>query len=348
MPYEPDPYRGRSATLERPRAEDVYAARAAVSNAHTPYGAPRKRRPADRWSDFAARYGWRAYALPLLAVITVAALVTSGSGSSGSKNPPRDVAQQGPATAGKATTSAPQMAPSSMDLKNDAPGANSDNALVAAAALPSGAPYTMRGKGTFRTLPGTTKKVGSGPLFRYTIDVENGVTGVDLAQFQQLVDSTLDDPRSWSGHGVALQRVDSGYANFHVTLTSALTVRKFCGYDIPVETSCYAQASATGDVNRVVLNIARWQRGAQAYIGDLGAYRIYMINHEDGHALGHNHAHQCLPGGLAPVMMQQTFGLKSAATGQLCGANPWPYPPGVKGAPGAEQLDTASNNEYGR
>ena len=45
-------------------------------------------------------------------------------------------------------------------------------------------------------------------------------------------------------------------------------------------------------------------------------------------------------------MMQQTFGLKSATTGKNCGANPWPYPPGAKGAPGAEQPDTAQNNEY--
>jgi hypothetical protein len=87
-------------------------------------------------------------------------------------------------------------------------------------------------------------------------------------------------------------------------------------------------------------------RGATPYLADLPSYRIYMINHEDGHALGHQHAHQCLPGGLAPVMMQQTFGLKSATTGALCGANPWPYPPNTKGAPGVEQADTPQNDEY--
>jgi hypothetical protein len=100
-------------------------------------------------------------------------------------------------------------------------------------------------------------------------------------------------------------------------------------------------------VNRVVFNISRWVRGSAAYVGDLATYRIYMINHEDGHAMGHQHAHQCLPGGLAPVMMQQTFGLRSAATGKICEANPWPYPVGAAGAPGAEQPDTAANNEYG-
>jgi hypothetical protein len=39
--------------------------------------------------------------------------------------------------------------------------------------------------------------------------------------------------------------------------------------------------------------------------------------------------------------------LTSAATGKNCQANQWPYPPGVDGAPGAEQPDTAQNDEYG-
>ena len=95
----------------------------------------------------------------------------------------------------------------------------------------------------------------------------------------------------------------------------------------------------------VVRIVARWVRGAAPYVGDLSAYRTYMINHEDGHALGHQHAHACLPDGLAPAMMQQTLGLKSTQGG-LCQANPWPYPPGVQGAPGAEGADTDANDEY--
>ena len=62
--------------------------------------------------------------------------------------------------------------------------------------------------------------------------------------------------------------------------------------------------------------------------------------------MGHIHAHQCLPNGLAPAMMQQTFGLKSAETGRNCQANPWPYPPNTAGAPGAEQADTSQNDEF--
>ncbi len=70
-----------------------------------------------------------------------------------------------------------------------------------------------------------------------------------------------------------------------------------------------------------------------------------MINHEDGHALGHLHAHQCLSGGIAPVMMQQTIGLKNT-TGTFCQANPWPYPPGAADAPGVEAPDTPVNNQF--
>jgi hypothetical protein len=99
------------------------------------------------------------------------------------------------------------------------------------------------------------------------------------------------------------------------------------------------------NVNRVVLNDSRWVRGDAAYIGDLDAYRDYMVNHETGHALGHQHAHDCLADGLAPAMMQQTIGLKST-TGQFCQANPWPYPPGASDAPGAEAPDTTNNSEF--
>jgi hypothetical protein len=189
-------------------------------------------------------------------------------------------------------------------------------------------------------------------LYRYDVEIENGISGVDAAAFARTVQRVLSDPRSWAGHTwqgqpVALQRVDSGPMDFHVSLTSALTVRQYCGYETKIETSCYAKAYTVAglDVNRVFLNVSRWVRGAAAYAGDVSTYRVYMINHEDGHALGHEHAHECLPNGMAPVMMQQTIGLRSVVTGNDCTANPWPYPRGVRGTPGAEQPDTAENSE---
>lgn len=305
-------------------------------------------RPRSGLALFVARYGWRAYALPVLVIVTVVALLTTTSGSA--KPAPRHNAAAPAATHSSATTpAAPPTASGDIALKSDAPGSNAQNAALAAAALPAGPSYTVTGKGTYRVLPGTSAVVGTGTVHRYDIEVENGVTGIDLNQFAALVVSTLSDPRSWSGHGVAQQRVDSGPVDWHITLTSSMTVRKLCGYTIPAESSCYAAAGSVPglNVNRVVLNNSRWVRGDAAYLGDLTAYREEMINHEDGHALGHEHAHECLSNGLAPTMMQQTFGLRSAATGKLCQANPWPYPPGATDAPGAEQPDTAQNDEYG-
>jgi hypothetical protein len=333
------------------RVRDVAMAHDAVYFARQLYGPPVSRRrratAADQLRDFVRRYGWRAYALPVLAVITVVALLTTKDAPVSHHAARQAGGANHPAAAGGPTM--PPPAGSHIALKSDAPGPHADNSVLQAAALPSGAPYTKRGDGTFRILPGTSPVVGSGHLYRYSIDVENGITGIDLNHFQDMVMAVLADKRSWAGHGVALQRVDSGRIDFHVTLVSSMTIRKTCGYTIHVETSCYeAAGSAPGvDVNRVEINDARWVRGDTAYLGDLNAYRTYMINHEVGHALGHEHAHECLPDGLAPVMMQQTFGLRSAATGKLCQANPWPYPPGARGAPGAEQPDTPANDEYG-
>ena len=288
---------------------------------------------------FTARYGWRAYALPVLLLITALVLV-AGRASDGPSVPagsPADatVAAGTPAV-GTGPTGGPPTASGDRRLKVDQPGADAQNEVLPSDALPPGGPYTRRGAGTFRVLPGSGGVVGSDAVRPYTVEVEDGVTGVDLAAFAAQVQTTLSNPQSWThpGTGVALQRVDSGQVDFHVTLTSALTVRSLCGYEQQIETSCWAPQE-----QRVTLNVARWVRGDVAYVGDLSAYRTYMINHESGHALGHSHAHACLPGGLAPVMMQQTITVR-AANGVLCQANPWPYPPGVTGAPGIEQPGT--------
>ena len=86
-----------------------------------------------------------------------------------------------------------------------------------------------------------------------------------------------------------------------------MTVREGCGYDIPLEASCYNPASSTSQP-RVFINEARWVRGAVPFQGDVGSYRQYLINHEVGHAIGYQRHEPCGENGeLAPVMMQQTF-----------------------------------------
>ncbi len=301
--------------------------------------------PAITLRTFVRRYGWRAYALPILVVVSVVALLNSGSGGDGNKRVAA-VAPKTP-TSSSATVKAPPTATGSQALKTDDPAAGSLNTVLQSDALPAGADYTQQGTGTFTVIPGSGPVVGTGTVHRYTIEAENGITGIDLTAFAATVQAVLSDPRSWTAGGkMALQRVDSGPVDFHITLTSSITVRSLCGYDIPIETSCFAAAGQySSTVNRVVINNSRWVRGDAAYIADLASYREYMINHETGHALGHLHAHSCLSNGLAPAMMQQTIGLNTPS-GQICQANPWPFPPGATDAPGAEAADTQVNNEF--
>ena len=56
----------------------------------------------------------------------------------------------------------------------------------------------------------------------------------------------------------------------------------------------------------------------------LSAYRTYVINHEVGHALGHDHEPCPKAGALAPVMMQQTLGVRPPASAR-CRPNAFPY-----------------------
>jgi hypothetical protein len=338
--------RGRTVPLWQP--EDVTGDEEPPRRSAASFGGEYRSGSAGRAvRGFVGKYGWRAYALPLLAVVTVAAIATMRD-PAGNPSPNRAALSTGHSHAAPQPAAKPTAAAKpTTTVKSDAPPAGSHDSALKAAALPPGASYTRHGTGTFRVLKGTTKKYGSGPLHRYDVEVENGITGINLKKFAARVDKTLADPRSWSGHGVSLRRVDSGSsADFRVTMTSAMTVRRLCGYEIHIETSCYISAGSNSQVNRVVIDDARWVRGATAYLGDITAYRQYLINHEDGHALGHQHAHECLPNGLAPTMMQQTIGLTDPHTGKQCRANPWPYPRGARGAPGAEQPDTKANSEF--
>ncbi len=259
----------------------------------------------------------------MLAIVTVVAFVSTGSPA---KHAP-SAGAPGTTTAPSTTQSTPPVAQSTSKVKVEA-GGNAED--LAASALPPGAPYTQSGSGTFRVLPGTSGIIGSGPLKKYTIEVENGITGVDLAAFQNTIDATLADPRSWiGGKNVSLERVSSdAEADFRITLTSSMTVRTLCGYDQKIETSCWEN---TIGPSRVVLNVARWVRGDTQFGQDLATYHLYMINHEVGHALGHVHSFVCLPDGQAPVMMQQTITLKEnqGVGPKICTPNAWPYPPGV-------------------
>jgi hypothetical protein len=192
-------------------------------------------------------------------------------------------------------------------------------------------------------VPGTTPKVGQGTAksFTYTVEVEDGIDTTGFGGddgFARMVSETLANPKSWTHNPqFAFTRIDNGAPDFRISLSSPITVREGCGYDIQLETSCYNPAYLDNQP-RVLINEARWVRGAVPFQGDVGSYRQYLVNHEVGHAIGYPRHEPCGDNGaLAPVMMQQTFSTNNnddarfdpesvKPDGKTCRFNPWPYP----------------------
>ncbi|AHH16210.1 hypothetical protein NONO_c14070 [Nocardia nova SH22a] len=279
---------------------------------------------------FVSTYGWRAYALPVLVVITVLVVVDAvkgGGENSGSGTPGLGKLSQNTGNAGIIG------APPKGDGKfGDLP----------SGALPAGGPFTEAGAGTWHIVPGTTPQVGAAQehLFTYTVEVENGIDTASLGgdgAIAEMVQATLANPKSWThDQRFGFRRIDNGEPDFRISLTSRQSTKKACGFEIPIDSSCY-----NSDLDRVVLSEVRWVRGATAFEGDIGSYRQYQINHEVGHAIGYHQHQPCeIDGGLAPVMMQQTFGTRNndiaildpqgvvPMDGKKCRFNPWPYPRG--------------------
>ncbi|MGV9711771.1 DUF3152 domain-containing protein [Gordonia sp. NPDC003424] len=279
---------------------------------------------------FVSTYGWRAYAIPVLVVLTIVLIaMTIRGGNDSAFVPAADVK---PDSETRNTDVSKETKPIG------APSVAVQAASLPAGTLPAGGPYTQEGKEVYHVVPGTTKQVGTGKqVYTYTVEVENGLASTDFGSdrtFAKMVDATLANPRSWIGGGqVAFRRIDSGEPDLRITLASPHTARELCGYQIQLETSCFYPPE-----ERVTLNEARWVRGAQSYQGDDLLYRQYLINHETGHGIGYEHHEPCkADGALAPVMMQQSFGVANsqimaldpdmqANAAYVCKPNPWPFP----------------------
>ena len=169
------------------------------------------------------------------------------------------------------------------------------------------------GGGGFDVVPGSAAAPGPGEVRTIRVEVERGLP-VDGERFAGFVLGTLNDPRGW-GHGgtMSFARTD-GDAPVTVVLASPETTAGLCDDD-----STRGRLSCRNGP-RVVLTFHRWVNGTAEYSGDLDGYRRYLVNHEVGHALGHGHALCPGPGAPAPVMQQQTLGLRG------CTPNSWPYP----------------------
>ncbi|MCS4491524.1 DUF3152 domain-containing protein [Corynebacterium sp. ES2715-CONJ3] len=282
---------------------------------------------------FAQVYGWRAYAIPVLAVLTVWVLVDIFT------NPDTTVF---PVNSMRVGTSA-NTDSHSQGLGQGPDPARAERPTIAEGALPPGPSFSVKGSGKYRLVgqPGAAAGEGKEAVFRYVIEIEDGVDtsayGGDDA-FVSMVDATLTSPKGWT-HDPRFRfehiAGDSGeIPDLRIQLSSVETTHSSCGNDISMETSCFNSIG-----NRVIINESRWVRGASTFLGDLGGYRQYLLNHEVGHGIGYGQHAPC--GGaneLAPVMMQQTLSLSNSELNALnpdevypddgfeCKPNPWPYP----------------------
>ncbi|GGP06479.1 DUF3152 domain-containing protein [Nonomuraea glycinis] len=156
---------------------------------------------------------------------------------------------------------------------------------------------------------GAAPRRGRGAVLRYLVEVERGLP-FDGRAFAAEVHRTLNDPRGWA----RFRRVDHPPVRVRVALSSPSLTDRGCR---PLRTggdlSCW-------NGTRSIINALRWATGVPQYRGDLDAYRQYVISHEVGHALGHDHTTCPGPGRPAPVMMQQSKSLGR------CRPNPWPHP----------------------
>lgn len=283
----------------------------------------------------ARQWGWRAYAIPVLVVLTAVILFDIFAPSQGS-------------TQGQAT-----MESSASEERSGEPGpipAEKYNSSFEVGDLPPGPPFAEKSSGEFKEVSLPQPKVGKGsekPV-AYAVEVESTVDaalsgGGDA--FAATVNAIFADPRGWTAdERYSFEAVKKDRKpTMLIQLVATETAHQICGNTLGMETSCFISGQSEGEPGRVIVNNARWSRGTIAFQGDLGLYRQYLVNHEVGHGLGYASHEPCaVDGAMAPIMMQQTLSLSNdelhridpnevyAPDGKKCAPNGWPYPMGPR------------------
>lgn len=133
---------------------------------------------------------------------------------------------------------------------------------------------------------------------RYTTTVDADVR-YSQTQFDFEVDVYLHSPDGWESQGYTFERSNRPDIEIHLS-SPATTKRVGCSESL----SC---AELGG--KHMYLNAMRWTSGSKESRLSLSDYRQYMVSHEMGHILGHDHETCGGAGQPAPIMMQQTLGI---------------------------------------
>ncbi|MBD3689807.1 DUF3152 domain-containing protein [Nanchangia anserum] len=227
-----------------------------------------------------------AIAAALLLVIVIHAL--SGSTSAGHARSTTPSAAPATPTATPQVTSAPMtpVAKPPLEVTGDLPDDTTAPSVPEAAGT------------TTEVVPGTVAGREGGDVVTYRLEIEQGLP-LNPEQTAQNIHAILNDPRGW---GRNFTRTD-GAADFRIVLASPHLVDSLCA---PLATHGH---SSCRNGTTVALNAMRWVEGADMWKQlnkTMTDYRIYMVNHEVGHFLGHGHLGCPSPGGPAPVMKQQS------------------------------------------
>lgn len=170
--------------------------------------------------------------------------------------------------------------------------------------------------GDYLVKKGKQKAPKGQATYRVSVEVEDGLP-VSLKEFSSFVMTTLNHKKSWAkGGAVTFARTDTT-PDLRIILASPDTVDAECA---PLATN---GKWSCGTYGKAMINAERWINGADAFTdagGDMLTYRRYVVNHEVGHLLGHQHESCPAAGELAPVMVQQSITLEG------CTPNGWAHP----------------------
>lgn len=303
-----------------PQRPPASARRTAPSSAHP--GEPHGHDP-----DGGLPLGTRraiAVAVVLLAVVSSLLGATRSDADESARSAPRPTpSTSSPSRSGRSSPASDRpSAAASSAAKPQPKAAAAAKPTVAAQPKSSTQPAAVPQRGNGRLLPVLVPGAdtpGKARAVTYSLEVEDGL-GVDTASVGRQMAAILRHPKGWQTQDsirfvqvTPAQRAKGVRPTMTLSLVSAEKTDQMCA---PLNTE---KTWSCANKDHAVLNYTRWALATPTYKGALSAYRVYQVNHEVGHELGHGHR-TCPPapaaakgkptvGALAPVMMQQSMGL---------------------------------------